>query len=1778
MLSDDAACSNLLNYWNLDELEFISTYVKTDKGGQFIKLRHPTTLKRLKLPNGRFPFVNDIKRTKAEHGDQFQLKCTIAKGELREQWNAEYALTPVTVTPLARARSAGAKPTENESNSVPQQIEANRLFVNRLYTELCGSERLAGIVGRVIPTFGADMNKQELSFLFEIIQNANDYPQGKKPVHLDISIDDTKMVIEHNGTPFEAHHVDSLCNVLKTTKEEGEDKIGYKGIGFKSIFSISDHVHVQSGGFSFRFDKSHHENPEEFPWQIAPIWTTPTLQIQDLTNVHIACRLKRGREFSESVLKKLETHDFDESSILFLPNIEKVGIHLLDREFQFRKGGNSTSRWTFHESTSILIPEDIKEQLRKSDVVPDKLKNSGSTFLQFATRTASEESVAGKIFVFLPTRLETGLPFHINGNFIPDVSRHELNEDLEWNSFLIKQAGIHLIHWLANHANSKGAPPDLLGLTPIRDRVKMGFWEDSFIEGITEGLHEIPIVPCTDGNTHNINEVCLDCIGISELIGESLLKAVFKMECPIALSNEGVKSGIKRLVEFLDHGKGPRLIEWADIEEGWHDERLKAWLCESNHCRRTIEFLQKENRLNSDHCIIPNAQGEFRSVTSTCTGFYGGSVLAYCLDIHIPKDGIFNGDESEFNLTAFSARDYIDEVLNDSNRIKAIESRFKEHDNPNGLLHYLHCNKENLSDSHYQLIHKGCGIMDDPGLWHTCIAQAECAFLFNPFLKPISAEPENFGFTLIGEFRTPGDQDDEKASWLAFLNKAKVNKMDAQRFHTKWLAPLIEDTSPAKHPWRSQKLQNMVWSFLFESWKNLDDEAQSSLVKLTKETTVLSSEGTLQKLKHCSPMGDAEIGRLVEAFHLDHHFLSNGYPPNLQSGIKELGAKGSARGIVKPMLAKLKEMDDEAHVNAMRFLFQFKGHKAISKYSDTVGFDLVTETGGRKPIKDCLIIPDEETPHTADGLAYPSRNLIKKDLFRDESINEWMEFLEEIGVDQTASNTTRIRIEGWVFNENATPSIPADRSRVWQRLAELHCEKKLSPEAIKALGHLKLHVIDTKGQPSMQLAEDCLFGSNATRWFDLQTLMKDKDAEDYWFLHETVPVSDSAQNLLLEIGVQPLLEMTSHQEGKTIFASKLGNFYRDALFERFPEIRFNRDFHHQHRVTLGKRLPGIKFLEDPDVSQAFWEQAKTVNNILPNLVDRVDYQYYFYQGNHKTQQVPSDLLIRLRTMNCIPVTAGANVSPKQIAAPHLQHLLPEYSRSSIDLKVKIGGEPLWKILNCKQTLSIEECLAAIPLEKWKPYGGKQPELAKQLSRIVAEGDSEILKSKIEEYTSEALWPNAHGELKRPEQLAVFGPGMTATSHHRAIMLHASLKDIAGNLGIRTLKKEEMLTKPEQPGEQKVKALLLERLDDLAEVANSANPEERATNWKEKLKPLSFIGVDCIHQSIENLNFSSSHLQEYSEGDVFYYLRPHTGLNALELVSKLMGLLELQDEELWALKDVLAVQSSEWDAWLVRHGLKENPAVSPIIQEPTTRPEPDPEVPHSEELEEIKQLAETPQTTPNQSKPDWLDGLKEDQRERLEGLLGIDIPREQQALARIEALFRGVEHIEDLGWELDETEDAFARAIHDQHPLAFINSSGELLKVFCRSAKGGILWLGSHPWKMLGSESDPHELFVIRGSEEEEFEHFKSRSDLIEHHTRNLGYQATLAKISDYNFDETKVGQTWNLEREAQKLMPGEVDGGSQNLHFIFVIKSNTKLAESMIGLFKTNRKDEFPTP
>jgi hypothetical protein len=108
-------------------------------------------------------------------------------------------------------------------------------------------------------------------FILELLQNAEDAgPKNGRPKgKIEFTISQTRIKITHNGIPFSDKNVDAICGV-RSTKHPSEGTLGFLGIGFKSVFKITDCPQIHSGPFISSSTKRLTMIRRAFPGRLCP--------------------------------------------------------------------------------------------------------------------------------------------------------------------------------------------------------------------------------------------------------------------------------------------------------------------------------------------------------------------------------------------------------------------------------------------------------------------------------------------------------------------------------------------------------------------------------------------------------------------------------------------------------------------------------------------------------------------------------------------------------------------------------------------------------------------------------------------------------------------------------------------------------------------------------------------------------------------------------------------------------------------------------------------------------------------------------------------------------------------------------------------------------------------------------------------------------------------------------------------------------------------------------------------------------------------------------------------------------------------------------------------------------------------------------------------------------------------------------------------------------------------------------------------------------------------
>lgn len=279
-----------------------------------------------------------------------------------------------------------------------------------------------------------EINSKETYFIPELIQNADDNEYKSVEATIKFIIGHGWLVIQNNEEGFDEKNVDALCGIGKSTKTKAVGYIGEKGIGFKSVFMVTDEPHIYSNGFQFKFEYDN-SKPSTI---ILPHWVGNVPDFIDLAQTNILLPLKAEKK-SEMISEDIRR--IRPSLLLFLRKLKVIEIEdeIKDKPIKIKRYdrngkveiecGEEKDYWRLIKKT-LETPDHIEEERRK-DVHETEI------ILAFPLKEDETADTSNKqsVFAFLPVS-EYGFKFIIQADFLLTVNREDILEDKEWNEWL----------------------------------------------------------------------------------------------------------------------------------------------------------------------------------------------------------------------------------------------------------------------------------------------------------------------------------------------------------------------------------------------------------------------------------------------------------------------------------------------------------------------------------------------------------------------------------------------------------------------------------------------------------------------------------------------------------------------------------------------------------------------------------------------------------------------------------------------------------------------------------------------------------------------------------------------------------------------------------------------------------------------------------------------------------------------------------------------------------------------------------------------------------------------------------------------------------------------------------------------------------------------------------------------------------------------------------------------------------------------------------------------
>ncbi|HEX2910804.1 MAG TPA: hypothetical protein VH186_08355 [Chloroflexia bacterium] len=352
----------------------------------------------------------------------------------------------------------------------------------------------------------------------ELVQNADD----ARAEWLEFHFTPQKLIVK-NSSIFRPQDFDAICRIGSGSKRADQDTIGTWGTGFISVYQITDYPEILSTGRRLQINPTGQDFPEypsevlnhtefHFSWRKvqseiseridADIWT-PERIVQFL--VEIGPEIYRAMPFLRN-LSRITVYDY-----LTQGTFRKLFEVRTDSREKSRGQAYERRTFTLYNALQEAKPERkdtwhfFRGKLAEGDFV---YKGRAIKSAEYAIALGPADSgmggdFPGVVYNYLPTEIDTGFNFHINGDFFPDANRKSIlkgdgSEKSRWNEQLIQSIAVLFASNLERLRDLSPSPTAFYRLLPINSNPRYNFLQP-IVNTFRDKARFAPIVYTTDG-------------------------------------------------------------------------------------------------------------------------------------------------------------------------------------------------------------------------------------------------------------------------------------------------------------------------------------------------------------------------------------------------------------------------------------------------------------------------------------------------------------------------------------------------------------------------------------------------------------------------------------------------------------------------------------------------------------------------------------------------------------------------------------------------------------------------------------------------------------------------------------------------------------------------------------------------------------------------------------------------------------------------------------------------------------------------------------------------------------------------------------------------------------------------------------------------------------------------------------------------------------------------------------------------------------------------------
>jgi len=391
-------------------------------------------------------------------------------------------------------------------------------------------------------------------FIFELLQNAEDALGKRVDWHgsrrVAFALSPTRLTLSHFGRPFDEADVRSVCDIAESTKNESS--IGRFGLGFKSVYTITDFPEIHSGDEDFAIENF------VFPKQLER-----SARVADETQIMLP--LKLGDASAAQDITDGFRH-LGPGALLFLRHIDEInwGVEAGASGFYLRNIPEALGPNV--QRIKVIGKEDDRPEVDQNwlvfhrDVFSVEQQKVGRVEIAFSLvaadasgRWAVQPLAKSPLVVFFPTVVESHLGFLVQGPYRTTPGRDNIPPGEPWNQHLVKETSnllVEAMRWMRDNA--------MLDLSALRclplDREK--FSKDSrfapMFDAVRQAFQEEALLPTFDGRHVTARQAKLARTQeLRELFSPAQVAALFGSEVAAWLSGDITQDKAPEMRQYL---------------------------------------------------------------------------------------------------------------------------------------------------------------------------------------------------------------------------------------------------------------------------------------------------------------------------------------------------------------------------------------------------------------------------------------------------------------------------------------------------------------------------------------------------------------------------------------------------------------------------------------------------------------------------------------------------------------------------------------------------------------------------------------------------------------------------------------------------------------------------------------------------------------------------------------------------------------------------------------------------------------------------------------------------------------------------------------------------------------------------------------------------------------------------------------------------------------------------------------------------------------------------